>query len=72
MMLISFCATLPAAGEVHGEEVTYEAGGVELTGYLAYDEVPSIPPDLTPAQLKEAAGKYLSATRQVRITPVAN
>ena len=39
MMLISFCAALPAAGEVHGEEVTYESGGVELTGYLSYDDM---------------------------------
>lgn len=30
-------AAAPAAPEIHGEEVTYEAGGVQLTGYLAYD-----------------------------------
>ncbi len=37
-------------------------------GFAAYDGKPSVPPDLTPAALKEAAARYLRADRLVRVT----
>jgi len=38
------------------------------TGFSAYDEGKLLPPDLTPAMLKEGAARYLDASRLVRGT----
>ena len=43
----------------------YELLGV---GFSAYDEGKLLPPDLTPAMLKEGAARYLDASRLVRST----
>ena len=37
MLLLFFCA-VPAMGEVIGKEVLYNAGGLTMQGYLAYDD----------------------------------